>query len=570
MKYNIHIASTAQKLSKKSRKVSKNVALYVPDSFDPDVHLPEELRHLADYARYLLHRINVGRVHLRRRHALVYLKHDYLAKFMPRGTLSRIRDALEDAEVITVRKFCVPGEMCYGYRLCPPHDQGFSHYQPTTKPLVAKIKAWRAKEFREVRLPLHRDLRRYVKAIRIDEEAALASVHGTPFQRSAQVAMIERIVLGDYFTVADRFGRFHTNLTSLKATLRPFLRYRGSPLVNLDIANSQPMIFCLLLVNLLSNEKQLENLIDYSFPETSQPYHIEIDQNYLDSLHSPDFQEEEGEGGRRNSPILHANCPVSEHNILQDNDLQQVNNRQTSLFQNYQEEEEGEGGIRNSPILHANRSINSRNIMQDNSLQQVNNRQTSLSENYQEEEEGEGGKRNSPILHANEQNSEYNINQDNNLQRVNNRQTLPHDVIEFIRLCEQGVLYDDLMRRLGIPARRRKGFKRLFFSQVFFGKVKATGRVCELFARDFPTVYKAINDLKRKDYRQLAYLLQAHESKLMIDIICRKILAEIPGTFIGTIHDSILTTPDKADQVREIMVREFRRFGLSPTIRTEV
>ncbi len=84
--------------------------------------------------------------------------------------------------------------------------------------------------------------------------------------------MIQRIVNGDFFTVVDRFGRFHTNLTNLKATLRPFLRYQNSHLVNLDIANSQPMIFCLLLVNLLSNENQLDNLIDYSFPETSNPY----------------------------------------------------------------------------------------------------------------------------------------------------------------------------------------------------------------------------------------------------------------------------------------------------------
>ena len=67
-----------------------------------------------------------------------------------------IRDALEEAGVIHVSKFCVPGELCYGYRLCPPHDQGFSHYQPTTKRLIKKIMAWRAKEFRDVRLPLHR------------------------------------------------------------------------------------------------------------------------------------------------------------------------------------------------------------------------------------------------------------------------------------------------------------------------------------------------------------------------------------------------------------------------------
>ena len=81
--------------------------------------------------------------------------------------------------------------------------------------------AWRAKEFREVRLPLHRDLRRFVKAITIDETAALRSVQGSPWERSAQVAMIQRIVNGDFFMVVDRFGRFHTNLTNLKATLRP-------------------------------------------------------------------------------------------------------------------------------------------------------------------------------------------------------------------------------------------------------------------------------------------------------------------------------------------------------------
>jgi len=141
------------------------------------------------------------------------------------------------------------------------------------------------------------------------------------------------------------------------------------------------------------------------------------------------------------------------------------------------------------------------------------------------------------------------------------------DVKEFVELCEQGILYDDLMRRLNMPARRRDSFKRLFFSQVFFGRIKTTGRVRELFGRDFPNVYKAINDLKRKDHHQMAYLLQAHESKIMIDIICRRILDELPGTFIGTIHDSIMTTPDKADEVRAIMVREFQRFGVNPKIR---
>ena len=475
----------AQRSRKSAKKTSKRVVLYVPDTFDPDVHLPEELRHLADYARFLLHRINVGRVHLRRGNCLVCLKHDYLVKFMPRGRFTMIRDALVDSGVIHVRKFCVPGELCYGYRLCPPHDQGFSHYHPTTKRLIKKIMAWRAKEFREVRLPLHRDLRRFVKAITIDETAAMRSVQGSPWERSAQVAMIQRIVNGDFFTVVDRFGRFHTNLTNLKATLRPFLRYRESHLVNLDIANSQPMIFCLLLVNLLSNENQLDNLIDYSFPETSNPYLMDIDQDYLDSLsslhHHNDNNQEEGEGGSSNSPILHANRSESSYKVSHDNMLGRVNNRQT-YPNNQDNKQEGEGGSSNSPILHANDHKSEYNILQDNNLQRLNNRQTYPNN----QEEGEGGSRNSPILHANVLEQHHNTQQDNRLGQLNNWQTLPDDVIEFIDLCERGVLYDDLMRRLNIPAKRRDSFKRLFFSQVFFGKVKTTGRVRELFARDFP------------------------------------------------------------------------------------
>ena len=276
----------AQRSRKTPNKTSKKVVLYVPDTFDPDLHLPKDLWHLADYARYLLHRINVGRVHLRRGNCLVYLKRDYLVEFIPKERFTAIRDALVESDVIHVRKFCVKGEMSYGYRLLYPHNQGFSLYQPTTKRLIDKIVRWRKRESDSLRHPVHRELRRYVKALTIDEQAALTSVHGTPFQQAAQVAMIQRIKDGDFFSIPDRYGRFHSNLTNLKRTLRPFLRYRDSELVNLDIADSQPMIFCLLLVNLLSNNGKLNNLIDYEFSESSNPYAIDIDEAFLLSLSS--------------------------------------------------------------------------------------------------------------------------------------------------------------------------------------------------------------------------------------------------------------------------------------------
>ena len=58
--------------------------------------------------------------------------------------------------------------------------------------------------------------------------------------------MIQRIVNGDFFTVVDRFGRFHTNLTNLKATLRPYLRYRDSHLVQFRYCEFTTSDFLLL------------------------------------------------------------------------------------------------------------------------------------------------------------------------------------------------------------------------------------------------------------------------------------------------------------------------------------
>ena len=174
----------------------QKIVLYVPDTFDPEVHLPEGLRHLADYARYLLHRIIVGRVHLRRGDHLVYLKHDYLRRFMPKGAFTKIRDALVESGVIAVRKFCRPGEISYGYRLRPPHDQGFHHHHPTATLLVEKLRAWRKRESDALRDPVHRELRRHLKRLTIDEDAALRSVRARGFKRAVMVSSIDRIAEG--------------------------------------------------------------------------------------------------------------------------------------------------------------------------------------------------------------------------------------------------------------------------------------------------------------------------------------------------------------------------------------
>jgi hypothetical protein len=139
---------------------------------------------------------------------------------------------------------------------------------------------------------------------------------------------------------------------------------------------------------------------------------------------------------------------------------------------------------------------------------------------------------------------------------------VPPDVLCYKRLVERGELYEYLMKRA--QTANRDNFKENFFRDTFFGK-KTSNLFCELF----PTIGKEIRRIKRKDYRRLAWMMQRKESKLIITKICGRIMREHPEVFIGTIHDSVLTTPENVSTIRQIMSEEFEKIGLSPTIRVD-
>src|SRR5262249_44795051 len=59
------------------------------------------------------------------------------------------------------------------------------------------------------------------------------------------------------------------------------------------------------------------------------------------------------------------------------------------------------------------------------------------------------------------------------------------------------------------------------------------------------------------------------ESDIIIGRVAVRCVAELPRVFIATIPDSVLTPPDQAMRVRSLMLDEFRRRGLTPTINVE-
>ena len=139
------------------------------------------------------------------------------------------------------------------------------------------------------------------------------------------------------------------------------------------------------------------------------------------------------------------------------------------------------------------------------------------------------------------------------------------DLDRYLRLCEEGRLYEHLME----PGEDRSRLKVRLFADVFFGKPCYRSRLKQRFEREFPTIAGMLQSLKQRDYRQVAWLMQSYESTLFIAIICRRLMNEKPQLPIFTIHDSILTVPDGVEDVRHVILEEFAKLGIVPTLKEE-
>jgi hypothetical protein len=151
------------------------------------------------------------------------------------------------------------------------------------------------------------------------------------------------------------------------------------------------------------------------------------------------------------------------------------------------------------------------------------------------------------------------------------------DVIEYVKIATSGRFYEFLQNnyhdKLGKTYHNRKEIKASVFQVLFtdnryFGQPDAEPK--KLFASIFPVVYIIFSLLKKKDSTLLPRLLQRIESFLILDVICKRISKERPDCPIFTIHDSISTTQENIDFVKQIMTEELTRYiGYPPVLKTE-
>ena len=226
---------------------------YSPLDFDVAKCLPRRLWRYEDDARYVLGLIlwqtlmRFPKQVRKNDDPGVELKAAYLRDIMTcKDRYREVLDALEKSGAIRCDHRYVVGRKCFTYRLGDRFGREYGTYVFRNPRLVASLVRRQAKERAEL-TPLHRWLRDKLPLLDIDDMAAMRHLAGNP---DAHLFSLQVMAIKDRSPIRydrDDYGRVHTVLTNLPSALRQFLRLEGSPLINLDIANSQPMFLGLVL-----------------------------------------------------------------------------------------------------------------------------------------------------------------------------------------------------------------------------------------------------------------------------------------------------------------------------------
>jgi hypothetical protein len=226
--------------------------VFNPSGFDPATALQRDLKKYGDCARYFLHTIIMrGQVSGRAdADEFVMIKAELMRYYFPGNDhYKKVRDRLVSGGSIECDGNYVKGQKAFGYRLGKVL-RGMRHQRVeiTNRTLKEKIQA-RCPQWIEAPEPVHQHLQKNLSELEIDYSAALDDLlHDDQFSPSDETA-IQMIRDREFFFYVCDYGRVHTNLTNLKSSMRRFLTHRERPLVNLDIRNSQPLFFGVLLMD---------------------------------------------------------------------------------------------------------------------------------------------------------------------------------------------------------------------------------------------------------------------------------------------------------------------------------
>ncbi len=163
------------------------------------------------------------------------------------------------------------------------------------------------------------------------------------------------------------------------------------------------------------------------------------------------------------------------------------------------------------------------------------------------------------------------------------RQSYPKDVEKWLKNIESGTLYETLMDAMGWAPDRRDEFKANELFSVLYGdptnfgwrtdgrgKLLPPSELKPMLAERYPNVWKFIVEYHQQHgHGELARELQRQEARLMIRGVCGRLIEEHSDCPLITVHDAILTTAPWVATVQQVILDEFGKLGIRPTLKVK-
>lgn len=142
------------------------------------------------------------------------------------------------------------------------------------------------------------------------------------------------------------------------------------------------------------------------------------------------------------------------------------------------------------------------------------------------------------------------------------------DGADYQEICESGDFYNVFGKYVKKNnVRVDETFKVDVFSRIFFNEEYYKENTYQkLFKKRFPSIATCIKDIKKNNYKDVARKLQEIEADLIINKISTRLIAEGITDFF-TIHDSISVLNKDKKRTKQIMMEEFGKVNLRPTIK---
>jgi hypothetical protein len=233
--------------------MEKSYTFWYPEGLNPRDALPPHLLNRWEYVLYLLNTIRHQlEIHSEDGLSFVPLKREYLTKIFPSSpVVDEICNALIYNGIIEKRQSYVVGKISKGFRITEKYaNRPYVPYRATNKFLIKSL--GKVPQLDNVYTPdkIHRHLFKMLNKTEIKIRDALEYVRSTPRDfLSLDEQILNKINTKDWYFRPCEYGRCHSNLTNMPGDCRKFLHVKGQPLANVDIRNSQPFFFVLLLLD---------------------------------------------------------------------------------------------------------------------------------------------------------------------------------------------------------------------------------------------------------------------------------------------------------------------------------